>query len=140
MSDNEAAGPALTEERARAILRPLSSHLADNLDRRCSCNSCFVCAAVFLVKMQGRLIGPTIIVTGWRTGMNKIGVGRTLHDAGLSIVDSHRMSNLILESFRRSNEASDIFDQGGPIQVQVADGVDRDALLSRLRELGVRAE
>lgn len=137
MSD-EAAAPPLTEERAKAILHSVGyGYLATHLDHRCSCNACSVCAATFLVKLQDRLTGPTIFVTGWQLGMNKLGVGKVLVQSGIGIGDAHRMVNQILDRFHRDSKDDNRFDDGLPIRIQVAEGVDRDSLIAQLRDNGV---
>lgn len=137
----EASATPLTEERARAIIRGMSDghYLAEHLDRRCSCNACYVCAATFLVKLQNRLTGPTVFITGWRIGMNKIGVGKLLHESGIGIADAFKLTNQILQTFHRDkeDESGNRFDDGPPIQVQVAEGIDRDEFIGKLRDLGI---
>lgn len=138
----ESASP-LTEERARAILRsmPDGGWLADNLDKRCSCNACNACAATFLVKLQDRLTGPTVFITGWRIGMNKIGVGKLLNQSGIGLGEAFRLTNQILEQFRRGSDPNkDWFDDGPPVQIQVAAGIDRDNFIAKLRDLGILIE
>lgn len=143
MSDVSAAEtPAqpLNEARARSILRSSMSfgYLADRLDHRCSCNACVVCAATFLVRLQDRLTGPVILITGWRIGMNKNGIGKLLHESGIPIGDAFRTVNQILENFR-SGENS-VFNVGPAMSVQVAEGIDRNSLVTKLRSLGLETE
>src|SRR5258708_3305485 len=147
MSDvAEASVSPLTEERARAILRnspdsiatisnspDCGNYLAEHLDRRCSCNACYVCAATFLVNLQNRLTGPTVFINGWRVGMNKVGVGKLLHKCGIPLAASFQLTNQIIGTYRRDPENENRFDDGPPIQVQVAEGIDRDEFIEKLR-------
>lgn len=143
---DEAAAPPLNEERARDILAnifstSLGTHLSLNLDKRCSCNSCCICAATFLVKLQDRLTGPTIFVTGWKLGLNKIGVAKLLHEHGIGIGDAHVLVNRILNGWHRNPEDETRFDEGGTvIRIQVAEGIGRDELIAKMRDLNVLIE
>jgi len=83
------------------------------------------------------LTGPTIFITGWRVGMNKVGVGRLLQQNGIGIGDAFRLVNQIIRNYGQNPEDENRFDDGLPIRVQVAEGIGRDEIIEQLRDLGV---
>jgi hypothetical protein len=86
------------------------------------------------------LTGPTVFINGWTVGMNKIGTGRLLRESGIGAAESFRLTNQIVNGFRRDRENGNRFDDGPVIRVQVAEGINRDEFIEKLRDLGVLIE
>jgi hypothetical protein len=137
MSEPEAPSTSLTPEIARSMLRSISDYLAEHLDQPCSCNSCYVCAATLLVKLQTARNGPVINIAGWRTGMNKVGCTKLLHEFGLGIAEAFTITNQIVKTFQPDREPSRFEEEQDVIKITVSYGCDAEVVKAALREVGV---